>query len=253
MRVLGWLLIYLAVVFIGGALAAPCLYYLAQWAANHWPVLSGLARIPFHRFVIRAALGLAVAGLWPLLKKFNMLGWREIGLSDGRLGSALCASKQIATGFAIGLASLALVAVLAVVCGNRALNLEHSEAQTLHYLLSAAVSAILVAVLEEVLFRGGLYGSLQKGAGPALAIILSSAVYSAVHFIQKAEVIGPIDWLSGLRLLPPMFRNLGDIPSLIPAFLTLFVVGVILALMYQRTGSLYTSIGLHGGWIFWLK
>jgi hypothetical protein len=26
-----------------------------------------------------------------------------------------------------------------------------------------------------------------------------------------------------------------------------------LALAYQRTGNLYFSIGLHAGWIFWLK
>ena len=28
---------------------------------------------------------------------------------------------------------------------------------------------------------------------------------------------------------------------------------MILALAYQRTGTLYFSIGLHAGWIFWLK
>jgi hypothetical protein len=40
---------------------------------------------------------------------------------------------------------------------------------------------------------------------------------------------------------------------LIPAFFTLFIVGACLALAYQRTGALYFSIGLHAGWIFWLK
>jgi CAAX protease family protein len=42
-------------------------------------------------------------------------------------------------------------------------------------------------------------------------------------------------------------------PPMIPAFLTLLAAGSILALCYQRTGALYFSIGLHAGWIFWLK
>lgn len=42
-------------------------------------------------------------------------------------------------------------------------------------------------------------------------------------------------------------------PPLVPAFFTLFVAGAILALAYQRTGALFVSIGLHAGWIFWLK
>ena len=37
-----------------------------------------------------------------------------------------------------------------------------------------------------------------------------------------------------------------------PAFLTLLLAGAILALAYQRTGSLFMSMGLHAGWIFWL-
>ena len=38
-----------------------------------------------------------------------------------------------------------------------------------------------------------------------------------------------------------------------PGFFNLTLVGALLALAYQRTGNLYFSIGLHAGWIFWLK
>ena len=38
-----------------------------------------------------------------------------------------------------------------------------------------------------------------------------------------------------------------------PGFFNLTLAGVLLALAYQRTGNLYFSIGLHAGWIFWLK
>jgi membrane protease YdiL (CAAX protease family) len=253
MRVIAWLLIYLAAVFVGGALAAPWLYALTQWGAFHWPGLAGLAAKPFHRFVDRAVLGLAVICLWPLLRQFRMLGLRELGLCDHRAGVARRAAKQLALGFFIGFVSLAAVALLAILGGNRAINVDHSQPQTLHYLLSATAAAILVAFLEELLFRGALYGIMRGPLGRLWALILSSAIYAAVHFVQKAETPGPVHWQSGLLLLPPMFRNLADTASLIPAFMTLTVAGAVLALMYERTGALYASIGLHGGWIFWLK
>ena len=137
--------------------------------------------------------------------------------------------------------------------GPRAVNLDHSESETLHYLLSATAAAILVAFLEELIFRGALYGILRGPLGRLWALLLSSAIYAAVHFVQKAEMPGPVHWQSGLLLLPAMFRNLADTASLIPAILTLTVAGAVLALTYERTGALYMSIGLHGGWIFWLK
>jgi hypothetical protein len=40
---------------------------------------------------------------------------------------------------------------------------------------------------------------------------------------------------------------------LVPGFFNLALAGALLGLAYQRTGNLYFSIGLHAGWIFWLK
>ena len=50
-----------------------------------------------------------------------------------------------------------------------------------------------------------------------------------------------------------MFRTPADGLALVPAFFTLLVAGAILALAYQRTGTLFLSIGIHAGWIFCLK
>ena len=77
MRPLRALVIYLVVVFIGGALLAPWLYRLAQTAAHSFPQI---AAAPFHRFVDRSLLILALAGLWPLLRALGATSWRETGL-----------------------------------------------------------------------------------------------------------------------------------------------------------------------------
>jgi len=245
MRPIRSLLIYFAVVFPGGALLAPCLYRLAQGASAHWPSLAGLAARPFYRFLDRSLLGLALLCLWPLMRCGGVRTWRDAGfVRQGR------PAAQILRGFALGWASLAVVVLLALACGARAFIPAHSTAEVLRCLASATWTAAVVAVLEEMIFRGALFGLLRKSAPWPAALVVSSVVYSAVHFIQKGGTPAPARWYSGLALLWDMLCHP---PALIPAFLTLFVAGSILALSYQRTGALYFSIGLHAGWIFWLK
>jgi uncharacterized protein len=239
------LLVYLIVVFLGGAVLAPCLWWSAQWGAGHWPAMSRLAANPFHRFLDRSLLGLAVLGVWPLARSAGMANWADLGFVKHKQ-----APLDFLRGFALGWASLAWVALLAVVCHARIWIPSHSSAGIGRHLLNATVSALLVAILEELLFRGALFGLLRKSMPWPAALAVSSAIYSLAHFIGSAELPGPVHWDSGLVLLGEMFRQS---PPLIPSFFTLFVVGAILALAYQRSGALYLSIGLHAGWIFWLK
>ena len=50
-----------------------------------------------------------------------------------------------------------------------------------------------------------------------------------------------------------MLAGFADFHALVPGFFSLTLAGILLGLAYQRTGNLYFSIGLHAGWIFWLK
>jgi uncharacterized protein len=81
-------------------------------------------------------------------------------------------------------------------------------------LLLLAVGAVVAPVVEELFFRGLLYGYLRDRRGIAAAVVVSSAVFAVMHFI----------------------------PPLMPS---LFVFGVVLALVYERYGSLYPAIALH--------
>jgi hypothetical protein len=247
MRLICLLAVYLGAVFGGGALLAPWLYQATQWGAKHWTALAGLAQNPFSRFVLRSILGVAVLGLWPLLRGCGMLSAQAMGLSrSGR------PARNWAAGFVIGFGSLAVAAGLAIVCGGREANLSHSGPEMMNLLLGATATAVVVSVLEELIFRGALFGILRKALAWPAAWVLSSAVYAAAHFLQKAPGPAHVDWLSGIRLLPELFRIPPDGGGLAPAFLTLLLAGAVLALAYERTGSLFMSMGLHAGWIFWL-
>lgn len=245
MRPFRALIIYLAVVFIGGALLAPWLYWLAQNCAHSIPKIAGA---PFHRFVDRSLLILALAGFWPLLRALGATSLREIGLvlPYGQ-------SKKFLGGLLLGLLSLTVVAAITIGFGNR-LFVQHLTAHKIvGAFFSAIATAAVVATLEEILFRGGIFGGLRKVTYWPIALVISSAIYALVHFLQPSEITGAIHWNSGLILLPQMLRGFADFRALVPSFFNLTLVGILLGLAYQRTGNLYFSIGLHAGWIFWLK
>jgi uncharacterized protein len=83
-----------------------------------------------------------------------------------------------------------------------------------NYLLMLILVGAIAPLVEEVLFRGVLFQWLRARLPLALAVLLSAAIFSVAHMIAP----------------------------LMPA---LFVVGIILALAYEFTGSLWLPIVLH--------
>ncbi len=245
MRPLRALVIYILLVFVGGALLAPWLFWLAQEFAHSFPKI---AAEPFNRFVDRSLLILALAGLWPLLRALGITSWHEAGVV-GPQGQW----KKLFGGLLIGFLSLALVAGMAILGGGRVFVQGVTAHQAVAVVFKAIGTAVIVAVMEEILYRGGLFGGLRKFFYWPLALIISSMVYALLHFLLRADFSGAVDWHSGLVVLPRMMRGFMDFQALVPGFLNLTLVGILLGLAYQRTGNLYFSIGLHAGWVFWLK
>ena len=242
MRAARSLVIYLAAVFVGGALLAPWIYFGAGELAPH----SRVAAEPFHRFMDRTLLGVALAGLWPLLGANGMRSWRQLGLVG--LGPR---RGELAGGFFLGWGALLAAFVPAILCRARLPMFDFHNAGG--YVTSSVLTAMVVSVVEEVLFRGALFGLLRQSMDWRLAALGSGVVYALAHFLRKAELAGAVTWFSGLQLLPPMARALVDAHTLFPAVLNLTVIGVALAILYERTGALYASMGLHASLIFWLR
>lgn len=79
------------------------------------------------------------------------------------------------------------------------------------------VALCLVApVAEEIFFRGVAYNAWERERGPWMALIGSAALFGAIH-------------------------------GSLFAFVPIFVLGIILALLYRRTGGLAANIALHAG------
>lgn len=239
--------LYLLGVFLAAAVVAPGIYHLLHGASEVFPTLKPMADEPFHRYVNRSLLVIALAGIWPLRRAIRLSG-AQLGL-----GQSWLHLRQATAGFAFGFASLAVAALLNLAFGGRAWDADRSLETMLKSVGEAAIVALLVAVIEEIFFRGALFGTLRKDMRWPAALVLSSLIYAIVHFFRRPEPPETITWISGLVTLGRMLRGFADFQELVPAFFNLALAGIILGLAYQRSGSLYFSIGLHAGWIFWLK
>lgn len=248
MRPLRAWLVYLGLVFVIGALLAPWLYDWVQAGARHLSGLENAARSPFHRFVNRSVLLVALAGLYPLLRYLGIVSWSQLGLvrSPGEWGEA-------SRGFAVGFVSLACIVLLAVGLGARGFNADHPPVEWARHMLNAGVAALGVGILEEIMFRGALFGSLRREHRWEVALVVSSLVYAWVHFFSSVPWTEPVDRTAGLVILGRMMRGLVEVKAMVPGFLNLALAGGLLALAFQRLGTLHFSIGVHVGWVFWLK
>ena len=237
------LALYLVVVFVGGALLAPWLYEALQALAPG----TKLARTPFARIVNRSLLLVALVGVPFYVRASGIRRWADVGVDPRRLRW-----RRVGVGFALGFFSLAAVCGVALAAGARTLS-PRTPGELAGQFVGAMATALVVAVIEELLFRGAFFGGLRRALPWGAALGVSSAVYAIVHFMARPANPPEIGWLSGLHVLPTMMAGMLEPGGLIPAFVNLTLAGVVLALAYHFTGDILASIGIHAGWIFWLK
>lgn len=160
-----------------------------------------------------AHYGVALATVHFIIVRGRAVSWAEIGLRS-------TSRRWFVWAVLIAICSVMLVAVAAHAIQMPAL---HAPSDTpLSELIPSGVGALgflfllgaLAPISEEILFRGLLFGWLRDRQGIGLGVVLSALAFYLAHF-----------W------------------SLQPLHLAL---GAVLALLYQRSGSLWPPIVLHG-------
>jgi uncharacterized protein len=235
------LVAYFVVTLLVGALLAPVLFWSAQGLAEHH-ILSFLARYDFERFFDRALLITGLLFLWPLLRSLRIENWSELGLKPSRHRS-----RDLALGFLLAAIPLLSCGVLLVT--SRHYSLRNSV--SISGLATVLGATIFVPVVEELFFRGLILGILLRSSRNWVAIFLTSAFYSILHFLKAPErTETAVSWTSGLISVTHAFDQFCDPMLVLAGFTTLFLLGWILADARTRTESLWLPIGLHAGWIF---
>ena len=186
---------------------------------------------------------MAVLLFRPMVRWLGMSGWKP----------AFCwgdvrRRRRFGAGFGLGAAAMGILGMCYVGAGVY----EWTGAPAGGIWMKALLSGLVVGVLEESLFRGALAGLLERGGGRLAALWGTSAVFAAVHFLKPdpSVKVGAVHWFSGFGLVPSMFHQFTQPLLLLGGFGTLMVFGLVLGMAARRTGSLWLSIGLHGGLVF---
>ncbi len=242
------IILYAVAVFLLGALFAPWLFWTIQWVAPHLPIGGErLAGQPFRRIFSRALLIVGIIGLWPLFRASGIRSWSEIGWVRRRDWW-----RQFLVGWLVGLGSFGLAAVGAGLLGRGGPAGDRSTDAIGSALLRYLLTGLVVAVIEETFFRGGLQRAMQQMLRLPLAIAVASAIYSALHFLKPSGLkiaADAVTWTSGFDCLGRVATRSYASPDMAVAFVSLFLVGFILGWAFARTGTLYLSVGLHAGWV----
>jgi uncharacterized protein len=232
---------YLLAVVLLGALLAPPLYWLGQ-ASSQISTLHFLKDTDFQRYFARSVL-ISAFLLIPLgIRSIGLSRFRDLGFSpnphwwrDLVAGFLLAVAVTVALGF---------VAIQFGICTWKS---------HLPWNLVAAVflPALTVSLIEEFLFRGAILGLVRQTISTLPAIVLVSALFSVIHFFRPVDgQISNVQWYSGFDLIGKQFGRFAD-PLLVGGgFMTIFVLGLLLADSAVRTRSLWLPIGLHAGTVF---
>lgn len=208
--------------------------------------------VPYHKLVNKCTLLMLLLGIYPVMR---YLHWRATDL--GFVVKRSLFPAQLFRGFASGVAIMLVVTAALLLLNIRLIDEAALTSLTsiLGVAAKALITSLLIGVLEELLFRGLLFGSLKQSAGTLYAIIVSAGFYAALHFLKADKVISSTDitWWSGFQLIEPAFSALLRV-EVLDSFLALFCVGIFLACIRVRMpNSLGYCMGLHAGWVFVIK
>ncbi len=167
-----------------------------------------------------------LALLVPVLAASAVMAWLEgqplricTSLAEARPG------RRLVAGLLAGILALSLLIAVLLAGGFAASRWRGlSPVELLANLAAWLGVSLLIGLTEELAFRGYLQRILARGMGFWPAALATSLIFGLMHVSNPHEsVIG---------------------------ILNVFGAGLLLCLALKRTGSLWWSIGFHGGWDF---
>ncbi|WP_052039615.1 MULTISPECIES: CPBP family intramembrane glutamic endopeptidase [unclassified Prochlorococcus] len=166
-----------------------------------------------------AMLFLVLLPGWVRARWISQHPWRSLGITGAGDGNTLL--KPLLLGLAGAGALLLLISVITI-SGHWGYWLGDLSAEKL---INAVLLCLVVGLLEELIFRGWLWGELKILIGARLALPIQALIFSLVHTRFNIGIWPMLGLLSGL-----------------------FLLGLGLAIRrHLDHGSLWGCVGLHGG------
>lgn len=243
------LLILYGVALLLGACLAPFLMELVQLLNDCWPTpfTQYLSRKPLGVYIDRIRLIGMVIGVIFLFRKYKDLfaqPWVELQQQK------VIFTKFFFALFFLGIFLTGIVLFGQLQSGNCVLRDQLSGWSLPILMIKLFLTSVLVSCLEEYCFRGLIFKNISNCLHPLLAVILSSMLFASLHFNGRGVELlsqGPIaqSFETAWYMFCGPFVQWNWI-----VFTNLTLLGIILVLLYQLSGSLSLSIVFHAGVAF---
>ncbi|WP_219460337.1 CPBP family intramembrane glutamic endopeptidase [Nonomuraea rhizosphaerae] len=181
----------------------------------------------------------ATAALVAMARRSGV-SWRELGFEHGRKGAAIggALAAGVAVVYTVG---VALPLTRPLFQDERALSLSRERA-----LEEALVQVPLGTVLlEEVGFRGVLYGTLRRSHGTVAATALSSALFGLWHILPAMDMARANPALGGLTSGSGEAPSQADTARVVAGSVASTAVAGVLFCELRRWGGLTAPAMLH--------
>lgn len=238
--------LFFATLIIAAILAGPVYIFLSTVAH---PIAKYAVQRGIGKIYCRIVLLSAIVCLLFCSKKFEIAGliaMRERGVET-------CKTVLKWAGF--GGVFIAIVAAIEAVCsGGNVVFSRSAFCQLVAGLPKFIVSAMVVGIVEEILFRGVVLKVFYTAFNPILAIIFSSIFFACMHAkvsvsnCIEGDSVGP---LSGFNCLASLLLGFLHTFNWLQ-FAKLVAFGAILSAITLKSRSLYQAIGFHSGSILML-
>jgi membrane protease YdiL (CAAX protease family) len=209
---------------------------------------TGWIDYPPHRVMSRLAQVLILAGIWPLLRWLDLANRSALGYAAPRA----VLLRSVGAGWVLGVLILLGLALALLGLGVRVPDHDPDSLGSIAGLaLKALAGGLLIGLLEESFFRGALYTAVRRRGGVASAVVWTAALYALVHVLKPGSlpVADGFGWAESAAMFAAVFTDVFQWRHL-DTLLALFMVGVFLALVRERSGHVAWCIGLHAGWVF---
>lgn len=235
MRLLTIFILIIAAVFFFGALFS-------------FPLYSCLTLVTDISFQQSVHFSILLCGLLPGV--YYLYASHRLADTLGRGSGFKTSLRALGMGFAAGLAILLIIELCLSLLGMRQPDpdLQAGLAKLPGVVVKAIITAGIVSVTEEILYRGAIFSGLARYGNYTVALILTSLLYGTVHFIDFPPLPAgmAVSWLSAFTVLAGCFDQFTD-PLILDSLFSLTLLGLLLGLLRWHYGNILLCIGLHAG------
>jgi membrane protease YdiL (CAAX protease family) len=211
---------FLVAQLLGGILVDlyPSIHHWSGAQANNWLTNSIVAQFFF--VLISETLTLFI--LWLYLR--NRVTREQLGLTKPSWYDPLFSVMALVVYYGVYLLAVAAVTVVVTINTNQQQNVGFNNVVGVGALVMTFISlVVLPPIVEEITFRGVLYGGLRRRLNPLWAALGTSCLFAAPHLLESNSGQGLL-WIAGIDT---------------------FVLSLVLCYLREKTGRLWAGMGVH--------